>query len=332
MQISSILDIIDGELLNSPSISFIYSIKTNVSKVKEGDLFIVRNPEDIQTAINNGAFALISDNNHIITDNEIAWIKVKNINNSIIQLIRFKLAISDLEAYYCDDVSFELLKIFASSSDKNIKFISNDVDKLFKQIEDIDHNDILICSNKLLLDKIYPSNEDFSKNIKHLKIDNIIEHSLFECSFSFNDIYFQRIKIASIYINEFVNVYKFLDYEFDFSKLKSFQNFKPIFLDKNLNLLEFGKSDKFVICQDNILLAQKEILYIKEKYKYAKTLYITNTYLDFLNFDEQTTLDDLNNLKKILKSSSFNAVYLINYNYDDVADYLQELEKPLSLF
>ena len=38
MQISSILDIVDGELLNSPSISFIYSIKTNAKKIKEGDL------------------------------------------------------------------------------------------------------------------------------------------------------------------------------------------------------------------------------------------------------------------------------------------------------
>ena len=332
MQISSILDIVDGELLNSPSISFIYSIKTNVSKVKEGDLFIVRNPEDIQMAINNGAFAIILDINHIIIDNEIAWIKVKNINNCIIQLIRFKLAISDLEAYYCDDISFELLKIFASSSSKNIKFISKDIDKLFKQIEDIDHNDILICSNKLLLDKIYPSNQNFNKNINLIKIENIIEHSLFECSFSYNDVYFQKIKISSIYIDEFINIYKFLDYEFDFTKLKLFQNFKPIFLDKNLNLLEFGKSDKFIICQDNPVLVEREILHIREKYKYAKTLFITNVYLDFLNLNEQIILDNLDNLKAKLKSSSFNAVYLINYNHDDVYEYLQKSEKPLSLF
>ncbi|WP_228135422.1 hypothetical protein [Halarcobacter anaerophilus] len=60
MQISSIIDIIDGRLLNHPSISFIYSIKTNPRKVKEGDLFIVEHEEDIHTAINNGAFALIT--------------------------------------------------------------------------------------------------------------------------------------------------------------------------------------------------------------------------------------------------------------------------------
>ena len=59
MKISSILDIVDGSLLNSPSISFIYSIKTNVEKVKEGDLFIARKNEDIPLAVKNGAFAIL---------------------------------------------------------------------------------------------------------------------------------------------------------------------------------------------------------------------------------------------------------------------------------
>lgn len=332
MQISSILDIVDGELLNSPSISFIYSIKTNVSKVKEGDLFIVRNKDDIQTAINNGAFALVLEDNHFITDNEIAWIKVKNINTSIIQLIRFKLAISDLEAYYCDEVTFDLLKIFANNSLKNIVFIPKNIDKLFKQIEDINHDDVIICSNKTILDKIYPNNKSFSNNNSFIKIENLVEHSLFECSFSFNDIYFQKIKIPSIYIKELISVYKFLDYEFDFSKLKSFTNFKPIFLDKSMNLLEFGRSDKFIICQKNIDLVKREISYIKTKYKYAKTLFITSSYLDILEINEQIILDNLENLKSMLKTSSFNAVYLINYNFDDVYDYLQKEEKPLTLF
>ena len=97
MQISSILDIVDGSLLNSPSISFIYSIKTNSHKVKEGDLFIAKNTNEIELAIKNGAFAIIIDTNVPIIDNEIAWIKVKNIDLSIIKLIRFKLAMFNLK-------------------------------------------------------------------------------------------------------------------------------------------------------------------------------------------------------------------------------------------
>ena len=61
MKISSIIDIIDGELLSSPSISFVYNIKVNSKKIVEGDLFITKNPNDIEEAIANGAFAIIYD-------------------------------------------------------------------------------------------------------------------------------------------------------------------------------------------------------------------------------------------------------------------------------
>ncbi len=121
MQISSILDIVDGELLNSPSISFIYSIKTNAKKVKEGDLFIAKNLEDIELAINHGAFAIIIEENFPIIDNEIAWIKVKEIELSITKLIRYKLSVLNLEAYFCDVVAYQLLKLYSSSFSKRIQ-------------------------------------------------------------------------------------------------------------------------------------------------------------------------------------------------------------------
>lgn len=112
MKISSIIDIIDGELLSSPSISFVYNIKVNSKKIVEGDLFIAKNPNDIEEAIANGAFAIIYDFDDInIVDNEIAWIKVKSTEESLIKLFRFKLSHLELEVYYCDKISFDLLNL-----------------------------------------------------------------------------------------------------------------------------------------------------------------------------------------------------------------------------
>ena len=135
MQISSILDIVDGELLNSPSISFIYSIKTNAKKVKEGDLFIAKNSNDIELAIKHGAFAIIIEENFPIIDNEIAWIKVKEIEISIIKLIRYKLLVLNLDAYFCDIVAYQLIKLYSSSFSKRIKLIPNTLENLFKNID-----------------------------------------------------------------------------------------------------------------------------------------------------------------------------------------------------
>ena len=332
MQISSILDIIDGSLLNSPSISFIYSIKTNVSKVKEGDLFLARNLDEIQQAIKNGAFAIIIDTNTAIIDNEIAWIKVQDMDLCIVKLLRFKLAVKNLEAYHCDKITYNLLRLYSSSFTKNIKLIPNKLENLFKYIDEINDKDIIISSNENILSKIYPNNKNFNDIHKISMVENLIEHSLFETSFSYGNKFFSRIKLSSLYILNFLNVYKFLNENIDFLKLKSFNNFKPIFIDKNLNLIEFGKSDKFIICQNNIELCEDEILYIKAKYKYAKTIFISLSYINYLSENEQILINNLEELKPILRKLKFNAVYIIGFNHNVVSEYLLESEKHQTLF
>lgn len=330
MQISSILDIINGELLNSPFISFIYAIKTNVKKVREGDLFIAKNHCDIQTAVDKGAFAILVDKEHPVIDEEIAWIKVKNIETAVIQLIRFKLAISNLQAFYCDRATYDLLKIFSSNSKKNIVLIPNDLNKFFKILDDISSDDILIYHHKGVLDKIYPNNKDLNI-IKNYDIKNLVEHSLFETSFSYKEHFFSKLKIPSIYINQLITVYNFLEYEFDMSKLKSFHNFKPMFLDKNTNLVEFGKSDKFLLCQYSDSLVKEEVEFLERKYKYAKTLYISSHKLDFIE-QNLIVLKNIEDLKSTLKRADFNAVYIIGFDYKDIHTSLTKEEKELTLF
>lgn len=332
MKISSILDIVDGSLLNSPSISFIYSIKTNVEKVKEGDLFIAKNNEQIAQAVKNGAFAIILEENHPIIDNEIAWIKVNNIDISIIKLIRFNLAVKNLKAYYCEKPTYDLLKIYSSHFSSNIKLIPNKLENIFKFIDDIEDSDTIISFNQDILNKIYPNNLAFEDSFSNSHINNLIEHSLFETTFSYEDIYFSRLKISSLYIENFLKVFNFFNKEIDFSKLKSFYNIKPLFLDRNLNLVEFGKSDKFIICQEDNNLLEKEIRYIKKKYNYAKTVFITNSYIELLEKDEQLIISSIDELKPILRKLRFNAVYVIGFNYKKIYDYFIKSEENSTLF
>ena len=332
MQISSILDIVDGSLLNSPSISFIYSIKTNALKVKEGDLFIAKNINEIDLAIRNGAFAIIFDTNVPIIDNEIAWIKVKNIDISIIKLVRFKLAIKNIEAFYCNKIIYDLLKIYSTHFLKNVRLVPNKLENTFRFIDEIEDNDILISCNKNILDNIYPKNKDFDHINKLNEIDNLIEHSLFETSFSYENVYFSRLKISSLYITDFLKVFNFFKQNLDLTKLKSFYNFKPLFLDRNLNLVEFGKSDKFIICQNNEDLYENEISYMKKQYKYAKNIFITSSYVNYLSKDEQILMTDIEQLKPILRKLKFNGIYILGFNYNEVYEYLIKSENIQTLF
>lgn len=329
MQISSLIDIIDGRLLNSPSISFIYSFKTDPTKVNEGDLFIAKTINDIPLAVENGAFAIVTQEVHPIIDKEIAWIKVLDIDLALIQLIRFKLANYSLEAYTCNSSTYDLLKLYSGSSSKNLKFLSNDLNSFIKNIDDIQDNDILISKDKELLEKIYPNVSLFNKS--NLSYENLVEHSLFEVSFTYKDIYFSKLRLSKIYINDFLSVYDFLDLELDLSKLKAFKYFKPLFLDKSLEVIEFGKSDKFIITQNDNTLVKDEIDYLENRFTYAKTLYLTSKYNSNLA-SNQTIVKTMDELKKALKDNSFNAAYIIGFKYDDISQALQKLEKQASLF
>lgn len=329
MQISSLIDIIGGRLLNAPSISFIYSFKTDPSKVNEGDLFIARTINDIPLAVQNGAFAIVTQEVHPIIDDEIAWIKVIDVDLSIVQLIRFKLANYSLKAYTCNSASYDFLKLFSSSSSKSIKFLSNSLDDFIKIIDDVEDGDFLISKNKELLEKIYPNINLFNKN--NLIYENLVEHSLFEVSFTYEDVYFSKLRLPKIYIGDFLEVYNFLDLDIDLSKLRSFKHFKPLFLDKSLEIIEFGKSDKFIITQSDESLIRNEITYLKNRFKYAKTLYITSKYNSFLD-EKQIIVNSIDELKQTLKDRSFNAAYIIGFDYSEISKELQKLEKQASLF
>ena len=317
MQITSILDIVDGRLLNHPSISFIYSIKTNPKKVREGDLFIVKNDEDIPTAIENGAFAIVVDKEVSISDNEIAWIFVESINDAIVKLVRYLLSNKRLNAFYCNNVSYDLFKILLKTTvHTNIKIVPKDLTKFFKLIDEIEENDTIISSDKNILDNIYPVNFNF--NTKDYEIKNLIEHSIFETSFSFQERYFSKIKISSLYITEFLDVYSYLGFDADLNKLRKFHNLKPIFVDKLINHTDYGRSDKFLIAQDNDELILKEVKYLEKKYNYAKVIYLTTKEIDDNRDIDYTFINSLSDLKEFLKKNSFNAVYFIGVSYDEL--------------
>lgn len=317
MKISSVLDIVDGRLINSPSISFIYSVKTDPKKVKEGDLFVLKNKEDIPLALKNGAFAIVTDQEVEILDNEIAWINVKNINDAVIKLVRFLLSNKRLSAFYCNKVTFQLFEILKKNNvHTHITLVPKDLTQFFKYIDDLEENSTIICQDKVLLEDIYPVNFDF--NTKTYDIKNLIEHSIFETTFSYKDRYFSKIKIPSLYLTEFLDVYSFLGFDANINKLKDFNNLKPIFVDKLINNTDFGKTDKFLLSQDDEFLIRKEMEYLNKKYKYAKVLYFSLRELnDNVNFD-YILINSLADVKRHLKKRSFNAVYFIGLKYEEL--------------
>ncbi|WNL30778.1 peptidoglycan synthetase [Aliarcobacter cryaerophilus] len=332
MKISSIVDIVDGELLNSPSISFINNISSDANKVKTSDMFIAKNIEDLKIALQNGAYAVIFEKDFEVIDNEIAFIKVKNLELALLKIVRYKLSTLKIKSYFCTDETFDMLKLYQNNHTKPIFLISKNIEKAFKFIDDIKDGDILISKNKKLLESIYLDSKEFEKKLDENSIKNLIKHSLFELSFSYKDIYFSKLRLSKIYLNSFLNIYDFFKGNIDISKLKLYSNFKAIFIDKDFQPIESGKSDSFIICQTNKNLIPIEITYLKNEFRYAKTIFISKYKISFLDEKEQIIINNIEDLKNILKNLKFNCVYLIGFTNQESFEFLQNSQKLQALF
>ncbi len=312
MQISSIVDIVGGKLVKSPSISFITQIHTNPLKINEGDLFIASSSQDINTAVLNGAFAILFDFDVDITDKEIAWIKIKDTNIALAKLLRFVLSNKTIKSFYCDDISFEFLNIFSLQKNKNIFFLSGNIKEDFELLKDTENNQTIFCLNKKYMLNIQPLSQKFV--IKKYNIQNLTVHSLFNTTFSYDGNFFYRLKLSSMYIDYFLSAYQFLKNDIDLNKLKNFKYFSPIFINKNFEIVDFGKSNKFILANDNINLIDKEIDFLNLKYGYAKVIIIKN----FKN--------DKDLFKQILQLD-FNALYVIGKTQEEIKDILNNHQK-----
>jgi ferrochelatase len=272
MKIESLLEIIDGELLNTPAILRYEQIKTTPKKITRGDLFISQGSEGIDKAIQNGAYGIIYDDSSVkILDEEIAWIKVKNIDFAIIKLLRYKLINSNFSFFYFNDVQFELLKKLSSS--KDMIFLEDDVLESFNKIANANANAIFISRDKNLLSRIFPNFSTY-KNISE-KIYTI-SSKVFEFSFKFKGNFYKNIKISAVFKDELENILNFLTHYkigYNMENLDHISSFNPCFVDQKLNPKEYGQSNRVLVFENNKDFLKKECKFLEQSAKWAKRVF-----------------------------------------------------------
>ena len=320
MKISSIVDIVDGSLLNKPAISFITQSHTNIKKVNDGDLFISSDISEIFQAISQGAFAIISDCSsetfETFDNKEIALIKVNDIQNACISLLRFYLSNKSMKSYYTDDISFEIFGLLKEN--KDIILLENNILDIFEQLKNFENISTLISKNNKILSSIFPSSKVFE--IKEYELKNLIVHSLFETSFSHHNIYYSKLKLSKIYINNLLAVIEFLNIEeLEIGKLREFKYMNAIFINPNFKIVEYGKSNKFIISNDNAKIAHEEIKFLQKNYAYATIKIYEASLID------EFTLD-------FIKYEEFNALYIKGKNTNQIVNLLEHnYKKEISL-
>lgn len=313
MKISSLVDITGGKLLNSPAISFVTQFHTNIKKVSDGDLFISSDLDEIKEAIKRGAFAIVLDFDTDISqlDQDIAYIKVDDISHATTKLLRFKLSNLKLNSFCVDFIAYEFIDVLLKTN-KDIYFISESISSL-EILQNIEENKTLISQNEQFLYDIYPKTKKLT--IKHMHFQNLIVHSIFETSFLYQGEYFYKLRIPYIYLNHLLFIKEmFKINDIDSHKLKNISFMQPIFLNKQNQIVEYGKSNRFIITSEHEDISEVEFKFINTIFKYGKSLKI-----DASNMDKNEIFKNITNTK-------FNCLYFINQTNENIIDILKSNE------
>ncbi|SFV65017.1 hypothetical protein MNB_SV-12-2008 [hydrothermal vent metagenome] len=326
MKIEDLLNLTDGTVISDPTITAINSVTVYPSKIEQGDLFISNNSEDIAKALANGAYAIIfSDPAIKITDDEVAWIQVKDIQKSAFRLIRYVLISRESNFYLFNEHELSFLKMVLTQK-SNIEILPADWRKMFEKILNSNAK-MFVGTNGELMKMIKPDVSILNKDASC----EIITDTLFKTTFKINGYIYQEKEITPFHVDYLQRVVEFCDKHhlpYNLDRVKYTKHFVPVFIDGFLNVMKPSKSDKVAIFTDNLKDIHKAREYVRYNGAWVKTIVLTPPKTKVDGVDRPNWYESVDDAREILKNSYFN--YAFVYALDK--SMLPKIREEYSLF
>jgi len=326
MKIEDLLNLTAGTMITAPTITAINSVTVFPSKVEQGDLFISNNNEEIATAIENGAYAIIfSDEAVTINDSEIAWIKVNDIQKASFKLIRYVLISREASFYLFTEHELSFMKMIVTQK-SNLDILPNDWRKMFERILNSESK-MFIGTDDALMKLIKPDVAILNKEASC----EIITDTLFKTTFKINAYIYQEKDIVPFHVDILQRVVEFCDlhhFPYDLDRVKYTKHFVPVFIDGFLNVMNPSKSDKVAIFTDNLQDVYKAREYVRYNGAWVKTVVLTPPKTKVDGVDRPSWYVDIDEARDILKNAYFN--YAFVYALDKTM--LPKIKEEYSLF
>lgn len=316
MRLENILALTHAELINSPFVSDFNNIVFEAKHVKRGDLFIAYNEHSIEEAIFNGAYGIVFNKPTQISDNEIAWIKVRDLDESLKRLLRFKLIDKNITVFETNEIVLKLALQVVTET--NFLALDGDIKKVFRELENLDDQGIVLFCPKITSPDIFTKIRSLPSNVvEHI---NIIEQTLFESSFIYDNVFYERQLISPFfipYLEQLLHLFKTLKINFRLRKFTPIEHFEAVFTNKNFEIKEFGTSDKVLIFEKSESFVKSEIEYLHKQAYWANILYVLPE-SEFKALNEEfiqtyniVTYKNKNEIRNILKQNSFHFALII---------------------
>ena len=326
MKIEDILNLTEGTLSNTPKIQAIESATVYVSKIDQGDLFFSSTQEEIDQAIENGAYAIVYDDDNITrNDEEIAWIKVSSIQLAAYKLIRYVTIKKEAQFFLIAEHEQTFLKMILTHK-TNISFISNDWRKAFEQILNA-QDSLFVGTNKELMQLIKPDVQKLEKEVDGY----VVSDTLFKTTFKVGGFVYQEKDLIPFHVDYLLRVIHFCEENslpYSVERLKHTKHFSPVFINSNLQSTKSSNSDQVAIFTDNVADIVEAREYIRRTNTWVKGIVITPPKTKVPGIDRPHWFESEEEIRAILKNTLFNYAFI--YNTDK--SILNTIKEDYSLF
>ncbi len=328
MRLENVLALTHGKVVNEPFVKTFENIVFDATRVKRGDLFIAFDEGSIECAVLNGAYGVLFDKPTQISDREIAWIKVQDINDALQRLLRFKLIDKEITVYECNQIVLKLaLQVM---SEPNFIALSGDIKSIVKQLWDLPSKSTVLFSPALTPKEIFTDVKSITTSIEPI---NIVEQTLFETSFIYDNIFYERQLISPFfmpYLEELLHLFKTLKINFRLRKFTPIDHFEPVFTNKNFEIKEFGTSDKVLIFESITHLIDSEIAFLRKQANWANIIFVL-PFQENRSYEENADIHTYKNKKEILeilKSNSFHFALVVGVDKSILSKPMPHLAQP----
>ena len=298
MTIENLTRLINAQALNTPTITSVSEFVFELKQVRRGFAYIClnANDSDIESAIKQGAYAIIGEEEMTITDNEVAFLKVSSLQTAMIKLMRFESTHKDLKFCAVNPFINDLLE--KSKLGSNAHVMSKSITELFNQIFHAKVFDTFFGEDIRTLQRISPL---FDTIYTDTSIHEINPSSIFFTSTVFKQTYYQNLNIPRVFAGMFYGLLKFLDtHKISFKPYEGRiqGHFDPVFIDKNFMPTNFGNSFRAIITESDEDLYLSQSIFLRKNFNHSEIkFYLPENSL--LKIENAIYFKNLSEIKKL---------------------------------
>ncbi|MFP6344477.1 ferrochelatase [Helicobacter pylori] len=312
-----------GELQNTPSISYFNSIVLSLNKVQKGSLFVAKDHALIPKALELGAYGILYTGEYPLSDKDVAWIKLKDIEHSLNHLFKFCLLNERVVGVLLSPIELEIASKI---------MVSNFVWCLKESLEDlfIIEGCKIAFFDKLEWLHLFYKQERLKEDLKESRL--MILNQSFFCSTLVYEKQEYEFKMPCIFLEPLKRVIQLcekLQIAFDLNLLGKkeypLDHCKPFFVNKNLEIAPYGATARVVVAEASKELFEMMLQKALETLLWGKiVVFCRKNSAAFFKKNNPYCYTTQNNLKEQLKNLAFNFAFI----YGISSSHLESLLNP----